>query len=84
MKGLPFDATHDDLDDFFRDFRYIEDSCIFGIGANGKKNGLGSILFENSRVAEKAAKVLDRKYIGDRYVNIQIASYGDYLRLNES
>lgn len=52
------------------------------MNADGRKNGFGSILFEDPETALEAIKELDGKYIGQRYVEISLLSYGDYLRFN--
>jgi len=75
-------VRYEEIADFFRDHRYIEKSSILGVGADGRKNGFGSILFEDQETAVQAAKELDGNYIGERYVEISVISYGDYLRFN--
>lgn len=82
MRGLPYQIRYEEIAEFFRDHRYIEKSAILGVGADGRKNGFGSILFEDPDTALTAVKELDGKYIGSRYVEISILSYGDYLRFN--
>ena len=82
IRGLPYQVRYEEIADFFRDHRYIEKSAILGVGADGRKNGFGSILFEDQETAQLAAKELDGNYIGERYVEISVISYGDYLRFN--
>ena len=82
IRGLPYQVRYEEIADFFRDHRYIEKSAILGVGADGRKNGFGSILFEDQETASLAAKELDGNYIGERYVEISVISYGDYLRFN--
>lgn len=82
IRGLPYQVRYEEIADFFRDHRYIEKSAILGVGADGRKNGFGSILFEDQETAQIAAKELDGNYIGERYVEISVISYGDYLRFN--
>lgn len=82
IRGLPYQVRYEEIADFFRDHRYIEKSAILGVGADGRKNGFGSILFEDPETAQLAAKELDGNYIGERYVEISVISYGDYLRFN--
>ena len=82
IRGLPYQVRYEEIADFFRDHRYIEKSAILGVGADGRKNGFGSILFEDQDTAQIAAKELDGNYIGERYVEISVISFGDYLRFN--
>lgn len=53
-----------------------------GVGADGRKNGFGSILFEDPDTALIATKELDGNYIGERYVEISVITFGEYLRFN--
>lgn len=82
IRGLPYQVRYDEIADFFRDHGYIEKSAILGVGADGRKNGFGSILFEDQEMAQLAAKELDGNYIGSRYVEISVITYGDYLNFN--
>ena len=51
IRGLPYQVRYEEIADFFRDHRYIEKSSILGVGADGRKNGFGSILFEDQETA---------------------------------
>ena len=82
IRGLPYQVRYEEIADFFRDHRYIEKSAILGVGADGRKNGFGAILFEDQEEATKATKDCDGNYIGERYVEISVISYGDYMRFN--
>ena len=82
IRGLPYQVRYEEIADFFRDFRYIEKSAILGVGGDGRKNGFGSILFEDHEEAKGAAQKLDGLYVGERYVELSVISYGDYLKFN--
>lgn len=82
IRGLPYQIRYEEIGDFFREHMYIQKSVILGVGADGRKNGFGSILFEDPETALIAVKELDGKYIGQRYAEISVLSYGDYLRFN--
>jgi len=82
IRGLPYQVRYEEIADFFRDFRYIEKSAILGVGGDGRKNGFGSILFEDHEEAAGAAQKLDGLYVGERYVELSVISYGDYLKFN--
>ena len=82
IRGLPYQVRYEEIADFFRDYRYIEKSAILGVGGDGRKNGFGSILFEDQEESREAAKLLDGSYIGERYVELSVISYGDYLKFN--
>lgn len=81
-RGCPWQTTHEDLYDFFRDFKIVEKSVQLGKGADGRNNGFAAVLFESADEAVKAKDELDGKYIGSRYVNLYPMNYGDYMRFN--
>jgi RNA recognition motif-containing protein len=82
IRGLPYQVRYSEINDFFRQFRYIEKSSILGVGGDGRKNGYGSLLFESPEEAAAAAEELDQATIGTRYVELSVISYGDYLNFN--
>jgi hypothetical protein len=82
IRGLPYQVRYSEINDFFRQFRYIEKSAILGVGGDGRKNGYGSLLFESPEEAAAAAEELDQATIGTRYVELSVISYGDYLNFN--
>lgn len=59
IRGLPYQVRFEQIADFFRDFRYIEKSVVLGIGNDGRRNGFGSILFEDAEEASSAAKEMN-------------------------
>ena len=82
IRGLPYQVRYTEIGDFFRQFRYIEKSAVLGVGADGRKNGYGAILFESNEEATNASEELDQANIGTRYVELSVISYGDYLAFN--
>ena len=82
VRGAPWQTTHEDIYDFFRDFKAIEKSAVLGKGKDGRNNGFASILFESNDEVHKAKEELEGKYIGSRFVNLYPITYGDYLRFN--
>jgi RNA recognition motif-containing protein len=82
VRGLPYSAQYEDISDLFKDFKYIEKSVIMGLGYDGRKNGFGAILFEDENEAKEAMTKQQRQYVGSRYVELSLISYGDYSRFN--
>jgi RNA recognition motif-containing protein len=60
MQGLPFRASVDEVTDFFRDYKYVDGSVIFGLGEDGRKNGFGAVLFEDDEQASTAAEAMNK------------------------
>ena len=71
------------MKDFFKDYNIIEKSVVFGQNKKGKKSGFGAILFESEKDAEAAINKLNGEYIGDRYVELSLITYGEYIRFNK-
>lgn len=82
VRGCPWQTSHEDLYDFFRDFKAVEKSVQLGKGQDGRNNGFAAILFESNDEVGKVKEELDGKYIGSRYVNLYPMSYGDYMKFN--
>ena len=80
---MPFQATREEVYEFFADYKFVPDTLIFGLADDGRKSGLGSLIFESEEDAQKAAEEKDKQYIGSRFVNLQPISYGRYKRFNK-
>ena len=65
IRGLPYQVRYSEINDFFRQFRYVEKSAILGVGRDGRKNGFGSLLFESPEEAAAAAEELDQGRAGE-------------------
>jgi RNA recognition motif-containing protein len=82
IKGLPYSTTFEEVSDFFKNFQYIEKSVVLGLGRDGRKNGFGTILFEDEKETKDAMTEMQGQYVGNRYVDLTQISYGDYSRFN--
>ena len=54
MRGLSYWVTHEEILEFFKEFKKNERSIILQLGADGMKNGYGVILFESAEDAQEA------------------------------
>jgi len=61
---------------------YIDRSVVLGLNSDGRNNGFGAILFNKQEDAEKAIDELNGEYVGDRYVDLSLVTYGDYSKFN--
>ena len=82
IRGMPYRTNPDEVTDFFKDHKHVDNSVIFGKNSDGRNNGFGTLLFENEDAANAAIKALDGEYIGSRYVNLSLISFGDYKKFN--
>jgi len=82
VRGLPYSIRYEEVADFFKDFKYIEQSVVLGLNYEGRKNGFGAILFHTADEASKAAVQMQKQYIGSRYVDLSVISYDDYRNFN--
>lgn len=48
---------------------------MLGVGADGRRNGFGAILFEDAEEASNAAKEMNGQHVGDRYVELSVIAY---------
>lgn len=79
---MPYGVRFDEISTFFNGFGYIDRSVVLGTDPSGRKNGFGAILFDTEDKAERAANDMNQEYIGDRYVDLSVITYGDYSRFN--
>ena len=82
LRGLPWSITEEDVCTFFENHRILRDSVMLGKTFQGRPNGWAICLFESEQDALKACKELDKEYIGERWINITIRPYREYLRFN--
>jgi len=83
IKGLPFKVRFYEISDFFADYNFIDKSVVLGVNkGDGRKNGFGAIPFDSQDDAEKAIKELNGEYLGERYLQLSLISYGDYTMFN--
>lgn len=84
IHGLPWAATKEEVYEFFADYKVVPDTLIWGLKPeDGRKSGLGSIIFETAEECAKAAEEKDKQYIGSRFVNLRPISYGRYKSFNK-
>ena len=82
IRGLDYGVTYNEIKSFFNGFNYVDNSVILGKGRDGRNNGFGSILMKTPEDVENAVKDLNKKYIGERYVDLSIIAYTDYRSFN--
>lgn len=82
MRGLPYRATDEEVNDFFNEYKTKEDSLQWGLGQDGRKNGWGAILMEDEDQASRAAEALNKQYIGQRYICLNVMTYADWKKFN--
>ena len=82
IRGLDYGVTYNEIKSFFNGFNYVDNSVILGKGRDGRNNGFGSILMKTAEDVENAVKELNKKYIGERYVDLSIIAYTDYRSFN--
>jgi len=82
IRGMPYQTRYEEVSDFFREYKFINQSVVLGLNHEGRKNGFGAILFDNEEEAAAAAKGMNNEYIGSRYVDLSVISYDDYKKFN--
>lgn len=82
-RGLPYSATHEEIEHLFQNYDILKDSIVFGERYNGQPNGFMTLLCNDIETARRAANEINKKYVGNRYVDTQLITYGDYHRFNK-
>ena len=82
MKGLSYQARFGEVSDFFKGMGYVDRSVVFGLNAEGRKNGSGAILFNSEEDASNVIDKLNGEYLGERYLDLTLITYGDYSKFN--
>jgi len=82
IRGLDYNVSYNEIKSFFNGYNYVDNSVILGKGRDGRNNGFGSILMKTEEDVENAVKDLNKKYIGERYVDLSVISYSDYRGFN--
>ncbi|CRG97256.1 RNA-binding protein, putative [Plasmodium gallinaceum] len=77
LRGLPFDASEEEIRNFFKNFQLSKQGYPIHIikGAKNKPTGHAYVYFDDEEEARNACKTLNRKFLRDRYVEIYI----DYI-----
>lgn len=73
LRGLPFSATQRDIVEFFHGYGIQESDIVIDI-KRGKPTGYALVFLKNSDDARRARDELDRKHVGNRYVDVLFAN----------
>lgn len=79
---MPYSAHFKDVSNFFNGYGYKDRSVVLGLNNEGRKNGFAALVFESEDKASIAAKELHEEYILNRYVELSVITYGEYLNFN--
>ena len=71
LRGLPRDATENDVKEFFADFN-VEDDNIIIEQRSGMKTGWALVKLNSEEDVQRARDELNKQYIGSRYVDVMI------------
>jgi len=79
MRGLPFQATKQDVLDFFKEYKPLESSILLTYRVDGRATGEGYVAFDDAADA-KAAMTMHRSTIGSRYIELFISNKEEHTR----
>ena len=71
-------AGVEEIKSLFKGFKVVRGSIKFGYGADGRRNGEATILFQNQQEATRAQSERNGEYIGARYVDLHLITYDQY------
>jgi RNA recognition motif-containing protein len=70
LNGLPYGITNEEVLRFFEGYEVKEGSLR--IDSSRGSSGSGYIKFTSTKEAARAVKELDRKYLGNRWISLQM------------
>eukprot|EP00743_Colponemidia_sp_Colp-15_P002917 GILK01003156.1.p1 GENE.GILK01003156.1~~GILK01003156.1.p1 ORF type:complete len:464 (-),score=39.76 GILK01003156.1:338-1729(-) len=70
MRGLPYRCTKDDIKMFFADYDVTTRDITILMNAEGRPSGEAVVTFQSESACHRALEERNRKYIGDRYVEL--------------
>ena len=79
MRGLPFQATKDDVTEFFKEYKPIADSVLLTYRMDGRSTGEAYVAFETPESAKEAME-LHRSTIGSSYIELFISNKEEHTR----
>jgi heterogeneous nuclear ribonucleoprotein F/H len=79
LRGLPFQASKQDILDFFQEYNPIESSVLLTYRGDGRSTGEGYVAFKDADDA-KEAMALHRSTIGSRYIELFISNKEEHAR----
>ena len=72
VRGLPYRSTPVDILSFFIGYQYLPDSLQIGLDNLGRPSGEAWLTFVNPSEAARAARDLNRQFLGNRYLELCI------------
>lgn len=71
LRGLPFSADVNQIREFFKDFEVQDENIIIDC-ADGRPTGYAMVILKSDDDAAQAKKDLNKKCIGNRYVDLNM------------
>lgn len=79
MRGLPFSSTKEDIANFFKEHKAIDESIVLTYRSDGRATGEGYVAFETPDDAKEAMS-LHRNTMGSRYIELFISNKEEHGR----
>ena len=79
MRGLPFQATVEDVKEFYKGYRVEKNGIFITMGADGRATGEAYVVFEDEEEASKAREALNKQSIMSRWIELYAATKGGYV-----
>ena len=71
LRGIPYQASQQDVKDFFADFGVDDDSIVIEM-RQGKKTGFALVFLKDEEEVQRARQELNKQYIGTRFIDVMI------------
>jgi len=82
MRGLPFNATKEDILHFFTGFNVSGSDVTLGTRDDGRPSGEAFVRFPNEQVARQATAAKNKQSMNHRYIELFLMSLAEVQRAN--
>lgn len=78
LRGLPFSASIEDVISFMEEAAVVTEwDAAIKYGTDGRPSGEAYVQVDSRETAEEAIKILDRKHMGSRFIEVFMSNYDD-------
>ena len=71
LRGIPYQASQQDVKDFFGDFGVADDDVVIEM-RQGKKTGFALVFLRSEQEVQRARQDLNKQYIGGRFIDVMV------------
>ena len=77
-RGLPYGSAEQEIFDFFKDFKVVQDGVKLVMQKDGRPSGQAFVLFETQAEAKRALS-MDNERISNRYIELFVSNVKEMM-----